>query len=481
MSQLAPTLPTFVELGVTRQETTATEKIPTVVGQRHKPATSKKRASKQEDSDDYEGNINEPADYRPYPVTNTKIKRTKYSTSLDSRGYIPVYEFTINDQPIMWDRENGYVHFTGIWKALGNNKADIARLVDTHPDLASTIKKVRGGFLKIQGTWMPHDKAHELCRRTCYHVREDLIPLFGPSFPSQALDPSQPGFGRLTLSDSMPTKKRQRRKPKDTRVDNAPPTNKGKTKAIIKMLASPIEEVNENSHDIIMQETQGDDGRSFDYYHQNTDGQGPDNNHRHLVILRKQKRPIEEAHLIETIVDDMKISKRRRQNSPENGSLGDDEDSSTDEECINNLRINRRGSDSAYSSSSQRCDQHHQFLPVDSAPLESSYEFHHHLSPYSSSIPNSPVSNNAHTSGTYTPYPPPTVHPSSLHQPPSPLTEQDLYEAIKATVALQQLSQDNGSRPLQKDQISNAWPRNFIMGNREFQFIGCRYRVVRYW
>jgi hypothetical protein len=53
----------------------------------------------------------------------------------------------------MWDRENGYVHFTGIWKALGNNKADIARLVDTHPDLASTIKKVRGGFLKIQGTW----------------------------------------------------------------------------------------------------------------------------------------------------------------------------------------------------------------------------------------------------------------------------------------------------------------------------------------
>ncbi|CAG8593675.1 5872_t:CDS:2 [Acaulospora colombiana] len=522
MSQLAPTIPSFTDLGATRQETTTTEKIPMVVSQRHKPATSKKRTSKQEDSDDYEGNLNEPVAYRPHLVTNTKIRRTKYSTSLDSRGYIPgkyffatllrsprecpekileqlltfdpplslthrtptmsppVYEFTINEQPIMWDRENGYVHFTGIWKALGNNKADIARLVDTHPDLASTIKKVRGGFLKIQGTWMPHDKAHELCRRTCYHVREELIPLFGPSFPSQALDPTQPGFGRLTLSDSVPTKKRQRRKPKETRVmDNMPPTSKGKTKAI-NMLASPMEEISENSHDVIMQEVQGDDGRPFDHYHQNVDGQDPENNHRHLVIFRKQKRPIEDTRHIEEMVADGKMSKRRRQNSPENGSLGDDENSSTDGEYTNS-RISRRGSDSAYSSSSQRCDQHHQFSPVDKL-AESQCEYQH--SPYfrpSPILPDSPVSNQASTLNAYTPYPPPTIHPSPLHQPPSPLTEHDLYEAINATVALQQLSQDNGTRPLQKDQISNAWPRNFIMGNREFQFIGCRYRVVRYW
>ena len=51
----------------------------------------------------------------------------------------------------MWDRETGFVHFTGIWKCLGNSKADIVRVVDSNPELGVT--KIRGGFLKIQGTW----------------------------------------------------------------------------------------------------------------------------------------------------------------------------------------------------------------------------------------------------------------------------------------------------------------------------------------
>lgn len=45
----------------------------------------------------------------------------------------------------------GYVHFTGIWKSLGNSKADIVKMVDSNPELK--VKKIRGGFLKIQGTW----------------------------------------------------------------------------------------------------------------------------------------------------------------------------------------------------------------------------------------------------------------------------------------------------------------------------------------
>lgn len=51
----------------------------------------------------------------------------------------------------MWDRETGYVHFTGIWKALGNSKSDIVKMVDSNPELGT--KKIRGGFLRIQGTW----------------------------------------------------------------------------------------------------------------------------------------------------------------------------------------------------------------------------------------------------------------------------------------------------------------------------------------
>lgn len=51
----------------------------------------------------------------------------------------------------MWDRETGYVHFTGIWKALGNSKSDIVKMVDSNPELGT--RKIRGGFLRIQGTW----------------------------------------------------------------------------------------------------------------------------------------------------------------------------------------------------------------------------------------------------------------------------------------------------------------------------------------
>lgn len=64
-----------------------------------------------------------------------------------------VFEYDLYGHPIMWDQENLYVHFTGIWKALGKTKADIVKIIDANPILETIIRKVRGGFLKIQGTW----------------------------------------------------------------------------------------------------------------------------------------------------------------------------------------------------------------------------------------------------------------------------------------------------------------------------------------
>ncbi|KAG2178413.1 hypothetical protein INT44_001565 [Umbelopsis vinacea] len=141
--------------------------------------------------------------FRPFASPShklIKVKKAKYSTSLDPRGYIPVYEYTINNQPIMWDRESGYVHFTGIWKSLGNSKADIVKMVDSNPDLK--VKKIRGGFLKIQGTWIPYEFAYTLCRRTAWNVRKELVPIFGPRFPMEALDTSHPEYGCLLLDPS---------------------------------------------------------------------------------------------------------------------------------------------------------------------------------------------------------------------------------------------------------------------------------------
>jgi hypothetical protein len=90
-----------------------------------------------------------------------------------------VYEYPLNGLWIMMDIDDGYVLWTGIWKALGNSKADIVKMIDSQPDLAPLIRRVRGGYLKIQGTWMPYEVALRLSRRVAWTIRDDLIPLFG--------------------------------------------------------------------------------------------------------------------------------------------------------------------------------------------------------------------------------------------------------------------------------------------------------------
>lgn len=47
------------------------------------------------------------------------------------------------------------------------------------------LKRIRGGYIKIQGTWLPFPVAKELCSRFCYPMRHLLVPLFGPDFPKK--------------------------------------------------------------------------------------------------------------------------------------------------------------------------------------------------------------------------------------------------------------------------------------------------------
>ena len=112
----------------------------------------------------------------------------------------------------MWDYCTGLVHLTGIWKALGNSKADIVRLVDSHPELEGVIRRIRGGFLKIQGTWVPYELCKKLALRTCYTIRHALISVFGPEFPEQCLKPDIRGYGTLTLDDSGIDNRRKKKR-----------------------------------------------------------------------------------------------------------------------------------------------------------------------------------------------------------------------------------------------------------------------------
>ncbi|KAF8631978.1 hypothetical protein AX15_002090 [Amanita polypyramis BW_CC] len=140
--------------------------------------------------------------FRPYASPNHQVTKGRYITSNDPRGYIPVYEYPLNGQWIMMDIDDGYILWTGIWKALGNSKADIVKMIDSQPDLAQVIRRVRGGYLKIQGTWMPYEVALRLSRRVAWPIKEDLIPLFGPTFPTTCLSPDQPGYGQVVNTGS---------------------------------------------------------------------------------------------------------------------------------------------------------------------------------------------------------------------------------------------------------------------------------------
>ncbi|KAF8885872.1 hypothetical protein CPB84DRAFT_1733850 [Gymnopilus junonius] len=151
--------------------------------------------------------------FRPYASPNHHVTKGRYITSNDPRGYIPVYEYPLNGQWIMMDIDDGYILWTGIWKALGNSKADIVKMIDSQPDLAPLIRRVRGGYLKIQGTWMPYEVALKLSRRVAWAIRDDLIPLFGPTFPSTCLSPEQPGYGQV-----VPTGQGRRRARRSTQT-----------------------------------------------------------------------------------------------------------------------------------------------------------------------------------------------------------------------------------------------------------------------
>ncbi|KAG7885628.1 hypothetical protein KL938_000660 [Ogataea parapolymorpha] len=154
----------------------------------------------------------------------SSITKRKYSTSIDPRNYLTVFEYKINESWIIWDYSSGLVHLTGLWKAIGNSKADIVKLIDSSPELEPDLKRVRGGFLKIQGTWIPFELARKLAARFCYKIRYALVPMFGESFVDECLKPYEKGFGmlRLKVNDDDLKKKRSNRRKKSISSASVP-------------------------------------------------------------------------------------------------------------------------------------------------------------------------------------------------------------------------------------------------------------------
>ncbi|KAF8261361.1 transcription regulator HTH, apses-type DNA-binding domain-containing protein [Lactarius quietus] len=147
--------------------------------------------------------------FRPYASPNHHVIKSRYITSNDPRGYIPVYEYPLNGQWIMMDVDDGYILWTGIWKehglhVCGMPSADIVKMIESQPDLASQIRRVRGGYLKIQGTWMPYEVALRLSRRVAWPIRHDLVPLFGYAILKQHSVCSSESFDNLLVPHFPP-------------------------------------------------------------------------------------------------------------------------------------------------------------------------------------------------------------------------------------------------------------------------------------
>lgn len=129
-----------------------------------------------------------------------------------------VCEYPIGDNWVIWDIHSGLVYLTGIWRAalealkvndeywtksqlLPRFKVNLVQLMQTAPkNMHSSIRRVRGGNVKIQGTWLPYQLCKILASRFCYHIRYNLVPVFGPDFPKSCLHPSQEGFGVLCFA-----------------------------------------------------------------------------------------------------------------------------------------------------------------------------------------------------------------------------------------------------------------------------------------
>ncbi|SPO30293.1 uncharacterized protein UTRI_05757 [Ustilago trichophora] len=147
--------------------------------------------------------ISGPRPARLFPTPVHEFRKGKYATTGGDRGFMTVFEYDVRGHTMMIDVDTSFVRFTSITQALGKNKVNFGRLVRTCPALDPHITKLKGGYLSIQGTWLPYDLAKELSRRIAWEIRDHLVPLFGYDFPSICLRPDSEGFGQLAIGMSQ--------------------------------------------------------------------------------------------------------------------------------------------------------------------------------------------------------------------------------------------------------------------------------------
>ncbi|KAL7950117.1 hypothetical protein V8C42DRAFT_361142 [Trichoderma barbatum] len=150
---------------------------------------------------------------RPFGQIRQSCEHIPYSSSKKDffektgRESIEVfkYEFRYNgaSYTVMWDYNVGLVRMTPFFKCLGYAKTKPSQMLDKNPGLRDISPSITGGAVSAQGYWMPYPCARAVCATFCAGIAGALIPLFGPSFPSQCTPSDSPYYNGMVISQRI--------------------------------------------------------------------------------------------------------------------------------------------------------------------------------------------------------------------------------------------------------------------------------------
>lgn len=101
------------------------------------------------------------------PKVDGDIYRATYSG-------VPVFEMQVNNISVMRRRHDSSLNATQILKVAGVEKSKRTKILEKEI-LTGVHEKVQGGYGKYQGTWIPYQRAVDLCKQ--YSVYDALYPL----------------------------------------------------------------------------------------------------------------------------------------------------------------------------------------------------------------------------------------------------------------------------------------------------------------
>ncbi|KAL1871031.1 hypothetical protein VTK73DRAFT_2340 [Phialemonium thermophilum] len=125
------------------------------------------------------------------------------------RESFEVFQYTFrlpddnSEYTIMWDYNVGLVRMTPFFKCCKYSKTTPAKMLNQNTGLRDITHSITGGSIMAQGYWMPYSCARAVCATFCYHIAGALIPIFGPTFPSECLPPNSSNYGRMVIDHSI--------------------------------------------------------------------------------------------------------------------------------------------------------------------------------------------------------------------------------------------------------------------------------------